>query len=692
MMDHGARTLGMETSKARSAGDTLGRLWRYFRRYGWVLLIVALLIISSTYMQVLIPNLTGQAVDCYLSPFAAGAAIPDDGLAGALSQFAAGGAEEAFSNCWYTTPDVNATAAQTISGLGQLSLLIVALYVGSAVFSGLLFYLMGWSGYRVLRDLQADVFAHIHRLSLGYFTRHEAGDVMSRFTNDSDTLQQVIGFGLVSVLQGTLLIVWTIWVMFRLNAPFALISLVTLPLMFIATRWFSGQARKAFRKARMQIGNVNADLQESISAVREVQAFSREDENIEQFRTSNAANRDANIRAQTYTGALAPVLEALSYVSLAVVAGVGGLMMLNGQDLLGASVSVGLIITFIGYTQQFNRPVQQIATLWATIQSAIAGAERIFGLLDEPAEIVDRPGAIEMPPITGRVQYHDVWAEYNPGEPVLRGVNIDAQPGQTIAIVGPTGAGKTTIINLLPRFWDVGVREGAGVREDVGVREGAGVQDGAGVGANGKDATDGRITIDGYDLRDVTQQSLRRQIGIVLQDSFLFSDTIANNIRYGRPEATDEEVVAAARLAHADEFIQRLPDGYATVLGERGAGLSQGQRQLLSIARVALIDPRILILDEATSSVDTRTEREIQKALEELLRGRTSFVIAHRLSTIRHADQVLVVDGGQIVERGAHDSLLAARGKYYELYMSQFRRSAPDQVELDAEPEPVQFL
>src|SRR5690606_35075789 len=297
----------------------------------------------------------------------------------------------AFSNCWYTTPDLSATAEETLAGLGGLVLLIVGLYIGSAIFSGLMFYLMSWAGYRVLRDLQAAVFAHIHRLSLGYFTKHEAGDVMSRFTNDSDTLQQVIGFGLVSVFQGILLIVWTIIVMFQLNPPFALISLVTLPLIFLMTRWFSNQARKAFRRARQQIGNVNADLQESISAVREVQAFSREEENIQQFRESNAANRDANIRAQAYTGALGPVLEGLSYVSLAVVAGVGGLLMLRGQGLMGTTISVGLIITFIGYTQQFNRPVQQIATLWANIQSALAGAERIFGLLDEQVDIVDKP-------------------------------------------------------------------------------------------------------------------------------------------------------------------------------------------------------------------------------------------------------------------------------------------------------------
>ncbi len=657
MMEN-ARLMAAETSKARSVSGTLRRLWHYFRHYTLVLLSVALLVIGSTYMQVLIPDLIGQAVDCYLGPFTIGAAAGEN--AAALAAAGGDAAEGAFSNCWYTTPDVTASLDATLRGFGGLILLIVGLYVGSAIFSGLMFYLTSWAGYRVLRDMQAEVFDHVHRLSLGYFTRHEAGDVMSRFTNDMDTLQQVIGFGLVSVFQGILLIVWVVVVMFRLNAPFALISLVTLPLMFVVTRWFSNQARKAFRRARQQIGNVNADLQESISAVREVQAFSREEENIEQFRVSNAANRDANIRAQAYTGALGPVLEGLSYVSLAVVAGVGGLLMLNNQGLLGSSISVGLIITFIGYTQQFNRPVQQIATLWASIQSAIAGAERIFGLLDEPAEIVDTPDAIEMPAIRGHVVYEDVHAAYNPDEPVLRGIDIVAQPGQTVAIVGPTGAGKTTIINLLPRFWEPSA---------------------------------GRITIDGIDVRDVTQASLRRQMGIVLQDAFLFSDTVLNNIRYGRPEATEDEVRAAARLARADEFIERLSDGYQTVLGERGTGLSQGQRQLLAIARVALIDPRILILDEATSSVDTRTERQIQTALEELLRDRTSFVIAHRLSTIRHADQVLVVDGGKIIERGTHDSLLAAGGFYYNLYMSQFRRTLANETDPDhIEPELLENL
>jgi ATP-binding cassette subfamily B protein len=324
---------------------------------------------------------------------------------------------------------------------------------------------------------------------------------------------------------------------------------------------------------------------------------------------------------------------------------VGGIALLRGQDLFGSAVTFGLVITFVAYVQQFNGPVQRIAVLWTNIQSAIAGGERIFGLLDVEPDIQDSPDAIEMPTISGEVELQNVWAEYVPGEPVLKGVSLKAEPGQTVAIVGPTGAGKTTIINLIPRFYDV---------------------------------TGGAVLIDGNDVRAVTSSSLRSQIGIVLQDSFLFSNTVMENIRFGRPDATDEEVIAAAKLMHTDSFIERMPQGYETELGERGTGLSQGQRQLLAIARAALADPRILILDEATSSVDSRTERLIQAALQKLLKGRTSFVIAHRLSTIRNADQVLVIDQGEFVERGTHQSLMKARGFYYDLYMSQFRRQEPE--------------
>jgi len=672
MMGHGrfGGMLNQETIKPRALSETLARLGKYFIQYWYMIALAVVFVVVSTWTQVTTPELTGQATDCFLVPAGASAfgevasfaplrQAQGDAQAGSPSEQTSSSCYlatndpstlsptrkliyNAFSLGGYQTPDpANMTSDQRTEGLFRLIMVMIGLFVLGAILTGLTFFTMAWTGQHVLRVLRVEVFEQLHRLSLSYYSEHEAGDLMSRITNDTTAIEQAFSFALVNVFGGILSLVWVSYNMVTTNLPFALLSLAVAPVMFLATLYFSGQARKAFRISREEIGNVNAELQESIAAVREVQAFNRADENIEQFKEVNAANRDANVRAVAYTSALAPTLEALSYVALAIVTGVGGWYLLKGQTLFGTTVTLGLVVTFLAYVQRFNQPIQQIAVLWTNIQNAIAGAERIFTILDEKPAVNNKPAAQEMPEIKGLVEFEQATHSYEDGVPVLRDVSFTAQPGQTIAIVGPTGAGKTTIINLIPRFYDV---------------------------------TNGSVKIDGIDVRDVSMQSLREQIGIVLQDTFLFSTTVMENVRFGRPNATDEEVMAAIKLANADSFIERLPDKYQTVLGERGSGLSQGQRQLLSIARAALADPRILILDEATSSVDTRTERLIQKAFDQLLEGRTAFVIAHRLSTIHNADVILVLKDGQIIERGRHDELLAKQGFYYDLYMSQFKK------------------
>jgi ATP-binding cassette subfamily B protein len=652
-----------ETNKPRNVSETLARLGRYFGRFWFMLTLAVLFVITATWTQVTSPELIGQATDCFLvpsgsNPFASFSPTPDSQTKTESSCWLAADPatlsgrrlflNKLYATGGYTLADVaTSTIEQRTAGLVRLILFIIILFVAGSLLNGMTFFAMSWTGQHVLRQMRVEVFEQLHRLSLSYYAEHEAGDLMSRITNDTSAIEQAFSFALVNVFSGILLLLWVSYNMITANLPFALLSLVVAPLMFIATFYFSEQARKAFRKSREEIGNVNAELQESIAAVREAQAFNRADENIENFKEVNAANRDANVRAVAYTSALAPTLEALSYVSLAIVTGVGGWYLLKGGTFLGSAVTLGLVVTFLAYVQRFNQPIQQIAVLWTNIQNAIAGAERIFTILDEKPAVTDKENAKAITEIKGLVEFDNVAHEYEDGVPVLRGVSFTANPGQTFAIVGPTGAGKTTIINLLPRFYDV---------------------------------TAGSVKIDGVDVRDVTAESIRKQVGIVLQDTFLFSASVMDNVRFGRPDATDEEVMAAIKLANADSFIERLPEKYETVLGERGSGLSQGQRQLLSIARAALADPRILILDEATSSVDTRTERLIQKAFDKLLSGRTSFVIAHRLSTIRNADQILVLQAGQIIERGKHDELLEKKGFYYDLYMSQFKK----QEELEA--------
>ena len=457
---------------------------------------------------------------------------------------------------------------------------------------------------------------------------------MSRVTNDVDTLNQLLSQGLTQLLGSLFGLVGIVIAMLLLNVPLALVSFSVIPIIFLATSVFSRLARRAFRITRETTGDVTAELQEEITGIREAQAFNRTETNIARFRERNRANRDANVSAIALTAAFAPTIDVLSTLATAVVIGFGGYLLLAGQ------LSLGVVAAFLIYVQQFFRPIQLVSQVYTQLQAALAGAERIYAILDEPEETPDPAEALVLGHADGRVTFDGAWFGYDPSRPVLRDIGFDVAAGQTVALVGRTGAGKTTIANLIPRFYDVGR---------------------------------GAVRVDGHDVREVTRASLRQQLAMVLQEPFLFGGTVAENIAYGRLGATPAEIQAAAEAVDAHAFIEALPQGYATRLAEQGSTLSQGQRQLLSFARAVLADPRILILDEATSSIDTRTEQRIQAALRRLLRGRTSIVIAHRLSTIRNADLILVIESGEVIERGNHAALLAAGGRYAELYQRQFR-------------------
>ena len=523
------------------------------------------------------------------------------------------------------------------AGLYRTMALLFGVYVAGTLAPRGQIRQVGTVGQSVLASLRERIFEQLQRLPLRYFDRHPVGDLMSRVTNDVDTLNQLLSQGLTQLLGSLLGLVGIVVAMLVLDWRLALVCFAIIPVMLLTNVFFARRARRAFRTTRQTVSDVTAGLQEEIVGVREAQAFNRTEANIERFRERNAANRAANVQAVAITAAFAPAIDVLSTLATAVVIGYGGYLVLAG------TLTVGLLTAFLIYVQQFFRPVQLASQVYTQAQAALAGAERIYNILDEEPEPPDPPEARKLEEVEGRISFEDVTFAYEPGRPVLHDVSFEIEPGQTVALVGPTGAGKTTIANLIPRFYD---------------------------------ATGGSVRLDEHDVREVERRSLRRHIATVLQEPFLFSGTVAENIGYGRTDATRDEIEAAARAVSAHELIRALPRGYDTPLGTGGGTLSGGQRQLVSFARAVLADPRILILDEATSNIDTRTEALIQEALGTLMRGRTSVVIAHRLSTIRNADLILVVESGRIAEHGTHASLLASGGLYADLYRRQFREPA----------------
>jgi ATP-binding cassette subfamily B multidrug efflux pump len=585
---------GMRPGTIEEAADprrALARLAAYLGRYRWSLAVVLLLVIGYTLMGLLEPYLIGRSIDLFIS-------------------------------------------THQISGLGRMAALLLTVYVLDNVFQAAAGWLMAGVSQDALRRLRRDLFGHLQRLSIAFFDKHTGGELMSRLTNDIEAINQAVSLNVVSILASGLSLFGILIAMFVLNSWLALAVLFVVPLMLWFTQFIARYTRKGFRDLQRELGEINGVMEESISGQRVVKAFRRSDMAIERFRASNQKVYKAGVYANTYALMLMPITNVLGNFFVIVLVGLGGFLALKGL------VTVGMIATFIAYAQNFIQPLRQLANMYNLIQGALAGGERVFEIIDTSPELDESPKTPLPTPLKGEVRFENVRFGYLPDKPIIKNMNLVARAGHMIALVGPTGAGKTTIINLLSRFYEI---------------------DG------------GRITIDGQDIRTISKADLRRKLGIVLQDTFLFSDTVLENIRYGRLEATDEECVESARLADADAFIRQLPEGYQTRLSERASNLSQGQRQLLSIARAVLADPSILILDEATSSVDTRTEIRIQQALLRLMEGRTSFVIAHRLSTIRDADHVVVINDGEIVEQGTHQQLLDARGFFHHLYMSQFK-------------------
>jgi ATP-binding cassette, subfamily B, multidrug efflux pump len=577
--------------KAKNPRNALVRLLYYLQPFKWALIFIFIFVLIYTILGLVGPYLMGVAIDRFI-------------------------------------------ATKDVAGLVRIALLMLAAYLLNNLFQAVAGWIMARISQKALKQLRKDLFQHLQTLPLSFFDHNPAGELMSRLTIDIDAINQAVSQNVTSLVASALSMVGILVAMFILNLWLALAAVLVVPIMFWFTNFVARYTLKGFQGLQKHLGGLNGVMEESISGQKVVSAFRRNDSVISDFRQHNQEVFKAGVYANTYALLLMPLTNVLGNFFIIVLAGLGGWLALQGL------VSVGIIATFINYGQNFVQPLRTMANMYNSIQAALAGAERVFEIIDMKPEVEDVPDAIPLNSIQGDVRFEQVNFGYLPGKLTIKDMSLEAKCGEIFALVGPTGAGKTTIINLLTRFYEI---------------------DG------------GKITIDSKDIRDIKKADLRRQLGLVLQDTYLFSDTVMENIRYGRLDASDEEVMEAAKMADADHFIRQLPQGYQTRLSERASNLSQGQRQLLSISRAILADPGILILDEATSSVDTRTEARIQKALLHLMQGRTSFVIAHRLSTIRDANHVLVINNGEIVEQGTHQELLDRKGFYHHLYISQFK-------------------
>lgn len=593
---HGPHSI-IPVEKPKDSSSTLKRLFYYFGEEKNKIFIALFLVILSTSLTLLVPYFTGKIVDALT--------VSKDMI--------------------------------NLLEVRNLILYVLAFYVFSSLFMYFQEFIIAGISQRVVYKIRKDIFDKFQKMPVIFFDRTTHGELMSRVTNDIDNINNTISQTMIQFMHTFISTIGTVFIMFYINKIMALVTLATVPIVLLVTRTIANNTKKYFKTQQQFLGNLNGHIEESISGIDVVRMFNKEDDMIKRFKKFNDDLKEVGVKAQIWSGFIMPIMNAIGNLTFVIIVLSGSLLVLNN------AITIGVVTSFIFYSKQFQRPINELASTFNQLQSGIAGAERVFEILDEEDEREDELDAIEANNIKGKVEFKNVYFNYSKNKEVLKDISFMVEAGTKVALVGPTGAGKTTIVNLLTNFYEV---------------------------------TKGEILIDDVNINKYKKNSLRNMFGVVLQDTYLFSGTIKENIRYGKLDATDEEIIAACKISNADEFIKRLPNGYDTYISEGGGNLSQGQRQLLAIARAVLKDPSILILDEATSNVDTRTELKIQEAMISLMKNRTTFIIAHRLSTIRDADIIMMIEDGRIIEKGTHEELIETKGAYFNLYMSQYLNTA----------------